>query len=78
MSNQRKTGLCGENSQTADKKVICRVVVHGGIKSSRTPEGADSVSRYVGVLRHMTIVALGWCFGALKGSSIKLTWGKQI
>ena len=36
--NPGKTGLCGENSQTADKKVICRVVVHGGIKSSRTPE----------------------------------------
>ena len=26
---------------------------------------------------HVKIVALGWCVGALKGSSIRLTWGKN-
>ena len=35
----------------AEKKVVCRVVVHGDIKSSRAPEGVNSISRYVGLLR---------------------------
>lgn len=48
---REKTRLCGENSQMAEKKVVCRVVVHGDIKSSRTPEGVNSISRYVGLLR---------------------------
>ena len=50
-SSQRKNGTMWENSQMAEKKVVCRVVVHGDIKSSRAPEGVNSISRYVGLLR---------------------------
>ena len=37
-SSQRKNETMWENSQMAEKKVVCRVVVHGDIKSSRAPE----------------------------------------